>query len=75
MAKKQIPTHTNPTVRYDVFNVKTFDVQGEERTDWRKLGVAFPHRDGKGFNVELDLLPLDGKLAVRLYEPKDKAEE
>ena len=62
-------------VRYDVFNVKKFnDKQGEEQADWRKVGVAFPHSDGKGFNVECDLMPLDGKLTLRLYEPKPKAE-
>lgn len=60
-------------VRYDVFSVKKFNnKQGEEQADWRKVGAALPHNDGKGFNVECDLMPLDGKLTLRLYEPKEK---
>lgn len=35
---------------------------------WLNLGSAFPHKDGKGFNVLLQALPLDGKLVLRLYE-------
>jgi hypothetical protein len=73
MAKKLNPAHPEVSVRYDVFNVKQFEINGEERAEWRKVGVAFPHRDGKGFNVEIDLLPMDGRLAVRLHEPKEQA--
>ena len=69
----KIPSKT-AGVRYDVFSVKTFSSKGEEHADWRKVGAAFPHGDDKGFNVEFDLIPLDGKLSLRLYEPKAKTE-
>ena len=29
-----------------------------------KVGVAFPHADGGGFNIELKAFPRDGKLVV-----------
>ena len=35
---------------------------------WLNIGSAFVHKDGKGFNVFLQALPLDGKLVLRLYE-------
>lgn len=73
-SSSKTPSKT-PTVRYDVFSVKSFTSKGEEHADWRKVGVAFPHGDGKGFNVEFDLIPLDGKLTLRVYEPKDKSEK
>jgi len=40
---------------------------------WLNIGVAFPHEDGKGFNVMLQALPLhgDGKIVLREHEPKD----
>ena len=38
----------------------------------RRLGVAFAHEDGKGFNIVLDCFPVDGKIALR--EPKAKEE-
>lgn len=54
-----------------MFNVKTFQSKGEEHADWLKVGVAFPHGDGKGFNVEFDLIPLDGKLTLRVKDKTD----
>lgn len=44
---------------------------------WLNLGVAFPHKDGKGLNVILQALPLDGKLVLRLFEeaPKETTKE
>lgn len=35
---------------------------------WLNIGVAFIHKDTKGFNVILQALPLNGKLVLRLYE-------
>ena len=31
---------------------------------WNRVGAAFPHKEGDGFNVVLEALPLDGKLVV-----------
>ena len=36
---------------------------------WINVGAAFPHADGKGFNVIVQALPIDGKIVLRL--PKD----
>lgn len=36
-----------------------------EKSIWVRIGAAFPNRDGKGFNVRLDALPLDGELVIR----------
>jgi len=43
---------------------------------WFNIGVAFPHEDGKGFNVMLQALPLhdNGKIVLREHEPKDHEE-
>ena len=37
------------------------------------IGSVFPHSDGKGFNILLEALPLDGKLVLR--EVKEQAPE
>jgi hypothetical protein len=29
------------------------------------LGLVFPHKDGSGFNIMLQALPLDGKIVCR----------
>ena len=33
---------------------------------WLNLGLVFPHKDGKGFNLMLQALPIDGKLVCRI---------
>lgn len=48
-------------------------VEGEgESAFWTKIGAAWRHEDGKGFNISLTCLPLNGRLVVR--EPKADAE-
>ena len=32
---------------------------------WLNLGLVFPHKDGNGFNIVLQALPLDGKIVCR----------
>ena len=41
---------------------------------WLNVGLAFPHGDGKGFNVMLQALPLNAKLVLREAAEEDKAE-
>lgn len=40
---------------------------------WLNIGLAFPHKDGKGLNVVLQAFPLDGKIVLR--EPSDDEPE
>ena len=43
-----------------------------ERSNWREIGAAWPHKDGEGFSLKLDFLPLNGaELVIR----KPKANE
>lgn len=37
---------------------------------WTKIGSAWPHADGKGFNVQLDVAPLDGRISLRIATEK-----
>lgn len=49
-------------------------VEGEgERAFWTKVGSAWAHQDGDGFNIQLTAIPLAGRLVVR--KPKSKADE
>jgi hypothetical protein len=38
---------------------------------WLNLGLAFPHKDGKGFNIVLQALPMDGKIVCREVTEED----
>lgn len=37
---------------------------------WTKVGAAWQHKDGNGFNIQLDIVPLDGKIALRIATEK-----
>ena len=32
---------------------------------WTKIGAAWPNRDGKGFNILCDAVPLQGRIVMR----------
>lgn len=40
---------------------------------WLNLGLVFAHKDGGGFNIMLQALPLDGRIVCR--EIKDDEQE
>ncbi len=42
---------------------------------WLNIGLVFPHKDGTGFNIMLQALPLDGKIVCREVSTEDQAEE
>ena len=49
----------------NVLIVEQFETAaGKKVRSWTKVGVAFPHADSGGFNIELKAFPRDGKLVV-----------
>jgi hypothetical protein len=68
MATKN-PTHT-------VYSVRDYAKQdGEVDAAWTRVGAAWVHADGKGFNIALEALPVNGRLVLRLNKPKPKKAE
>lgn len=64
MATSSAPTH----------NVYTVEDRGEgEDPFWLKIGAAWPHKDGRGFNITLSALPIDNRLVLRV--PAEGTEE
>ena len=31
-----------------------------------RIGAAWPHKDGKGFSIQIDAVPLDGRITLRV---------
>lgn len=60
--------NTKPT--HIAYSVRNYERQGENDASWLKVGVAFAHKDGKGFDVKLDATPVNGQVVLRLNEPK-----
>lgn len=38
---------------------------------WTRIGSAWPHADGKGFNLRIDIMPLDGRITLRLLSESE----
>ena len=52
------PTRSAKAPTHEVFAVSR--KEPKEKGRWTKIGACWPHEDGEGFNLRLDLLPLDG---------------
>jgi hypothetical protein len=37
-----------------------------DKKAWTRIGAAWGNRDGKGFNIVLDAVPVSGRLTLRL---------
>jgi len=37
---------------------------------WTRVGAAWAHGDGKGFSIQLDAVPLDGRITLRVASEK-----
>lgn len=66
--------NTGPVkTRYDVFVVDNWtDNDGSPQANWIRVGIAFPHKDARGYNIEIKALPINGKLVLREHEAKLK---
>ena len=48
--------------------------EGSDKGFWTEVGAAWAHGDGKGYNIKLNLLPIDGSdIVMRVREPRDDA--
>ena len=59
---------------YNAYKVNTYKVKdtGEVKEDWKNIGTAFSHGDGKGFNLEVpDGIAVSGKICIRERKGKD----
>lgn len=56
--KKERPSHK-------AFVVEKFSKEGTDKSHWIEVGAAWPHKDGKGFDLNLKALPVDGRIVLR----------
>lgn len=54
------PTHVAYQVR-DTKGGKSF---------WTRIGSAWSHGDGRGFNIQIEAVPLDGRITLRVASEK-----
>jgi hypothetical protein len=59
-AASKAPSHA-------VYHVRGRDGQ---KGFWTRIGSAWPHKDGKGFNIQIDTGPFDGRITLRVPAKK-----
>lgn len=60
--------------RYEAVAVRKYDQNGEQKTAFTNIGVAFKMRDRDGYSVRLHAMPApaDGEFTILLMPPKPK---
>jgi hypothetical protein len=59
-ATSKMPSHVAYQVR---------DRDGKKAI-FTRVGAAWPNSDGKGFNIQLETVPLDGRITLRVATEK-----
>jgi hypothetical protein len=76
MTKSQSPA-TQPSAAAETPRRPThrlYRVNGEgSAAIWTPIGAAWPNKDGKGFSLNCDAVPLTGRIVLRLIEPRPDA--
>jgi hypothetical protein len=50
------------------------DKEGNSKNYWSRIGAAWAHKDGKGFNIQLDAYPISGKISLREISERETSE-
>jgi hypothetical protein len=57
--------------KYTAYSVKPSAKQDGKDT-WIKIGAAWPHKEGSGLNIELDLIPYNPRIVLMEYKEKEQ---
>jgi hypothetical protein len=44
--------------------------ENDEKGYWTRIGAAWAHKDGKGFNIQVDVTPFSGRITLRVASEK-----
>lgn len=48
---------------------------GKGKGFWTRIGAAWQHEDGEGFNVQIDVMPIDGRIVLRTPKADERQSE
>jgi hypothetical protein len=69
MSKKNNGERSSKSPTHIAYQVRD---RNDQTSFWTRIGAAWAHSDGKGFNVQLESIPLDGRVTLRLAgEPEE----
>ena len=62
-ASSKAPSHI-------VYHVRDVGNGENKKSFWTRIGSAWAHADGKGFNAQVECVPLDGRITLRVATEK-----
>jgi hypothetical protein len=70
MARTQTPSAETPkTPDFIAYHVQT---KGE-KTFWNRVGASWLHQDGNGMSLQLETVPIDGRIVLRA--PREETQQ
>jgi len=63
-------TNTSKRPTHTAYSVREYKANNERKSEWTRIGIAWAHRDGEGFDIVLEALPVNGRVALRKSKPK-----
>lgn len=65
------------TERYDAVAARKYTVNGEEKSSFTNIGVAFKMKERDGYSLRLHCLPapVDGEYSILLFPPKPRDDQ
>ena len=62
------PTSSSKKASHVAYHVR--DNKSGSKAFWTRIGIAWAHADGNGFNIQLDSVPLSGRIGLRTLSEK-----
>jgi len=69
--RTSMSNNSRPSHRAYVVEDREGDTSNEQGGFWTRIGSAWPHKDGKGLNIVLAALPVNGRVVLREYTDED----
>jgi len=54
---------------------RLYHVTDGEKPFWTPIGAAWPNKDGLGFSISCDAVPLAGRIVMRAITPRDNPDQ
>jgi len=66
-------SETTPGLKRPFMLAYTVKPIGDGRKSiWSKIGAAWSHKDGQGYEVRMDALPVDGRIVLRTIKDSEQ---
>jgi hypothetical protein len=50
---------------HKAYAVEKFTKDDKQKSHWTEIGAAWAHKDGKGFDLQVNLMPFSGRIVLR----------